>query len=757
MGLKADIVVVNEFSTPYKQGGKQKGSRGGSPGSYVMRYMARQGATEPLAPIRRQRQDVFIQRYMAREEATESLDIENVSQLKSRMKKAQGRGGVAFGYGQVSLSDEALKAASDDVQKLFEQGHTVMKTVLSFDEEYLRTHRLIPENFTPERKGDYRGKLDQMKLRLAIMNGLDRMGRMFYDDLRYVAVIQVDTMHVHCHLAMVDAGKGTLVGDGTQKGKINDRAKTVLRRGIDGWLDEKKHVKHLSSAVGYERRNVTTYVKRWAHQQMLRESLPQFLLACLPTDRRMWRYSSNAKLMRKPNRIVREIVEEALAMPGSPYPEAMARVQKYANHRRKSEGLSKREWQRLVDQGRERIIERGVNGVYALLRALPQDALRIKTPMLDVMSLDYEDMAAKVAEGAATKKPGAQGARSADDLIGFGFRLRSYSSRLEHHIERRGHFRAQAKNWEAAEAAGATSAGSKAMYRLYLEEEQYHARVAAKYRQLLSFLPASAQWQPWVDEVTQYGEKLLSLESLRRDQSLRKMKDPAEAERMGVEIYGQNGGALMSIGDKESLDELDRRIQAMRQTHGRRVDELRMKLAASGLKLEPGEKPGQLKAVVGAEFPFEQVKTLDLHHMKFDFAQDVAVGPRGRQAFVEWSKRRTRALHEAIEFLESTGQAGAVVSLPVGDIEQMGQLANTYEQGAVVLPSEVKALARRREIARRSKTVPLGVKLQQELQARIGAEAKLAAGELEQGLERQSEPSVNPSGRQSQDAADIVR
>src|SRR6218665_1340523 len=168
MGLKQDIVLVNEFSTPYKQNGQQKGSRGGTPGSYVLRYMARPGATESLAPIRKQRQDAVIGCHMAREQATESRDIGSIPQLKHTMRKAQGRGGVAFGYGQVSLSDEALKAASSDVQALFEAGHTVMKTVLSFDEEYLRKHKLIPDAFVAKRKGDYRRKIDQMNLRVAI-------------------------------------------------------------------------------------------------------------------------------------------------------------------------------------------------------------------------------------------------------------------------------------------------------------------------------------------------------------------------------------------------------------------------------------------------------------------------------------------------------------------------------------------------------------------------------------------------------------
>ncbi|HEU5223073.1 MAG TPA: relaxase MobL [Candidatus Lumbricidophila sp.] len=727
MGLKQSIVVVNEFTVPLpgkRGGGGSTGTRGGTPGDYVLRYMARNNATESLAPIRRQRTDVFIERYMAREAATEALDIEDVSTLKRQMKKAQGQGGVAFGYGQVSLSDQALKAASKDVQRLFDSGHTVMKTVLSFDEEYLRKHKIVPEGFVPQRKGDYRGQIDQMKLRFAIMNGLDRMGRMLYDDLRYVAVIQVDTMHVHCHLAMVDAGPGAKASDGTQRGKIGDKAKSLIRRGIDSWLDEKQQVKHLSSAVGYERRNVTTFVKRWAHQQMLQESLPQFLLACLPADRRLWRYSTNAKSMQKPNRIVREIVEEALAMPGSPYPDAIARVQKYANYRRKNDGIDQVEWDRIVEQGRQRIIERGVNGVYGLLRALPSDALRIKTPMLDVMGLDYEDMAAR----AATKTNQKSG-NYEDDLIGFGFRLRSYSSRLEHHTGRREHFHHQAKTWETANSIGAATPESQAMHRFYLEEEEYHARVAAKYRELLKFVPASTEWQPWVNDVTTYGQKLLSLESLRKDQSLRKMKDSQAAERLGRDIYGQSGGALMSFGDKASLAELDRRIGEMRKNYSVRVDELRMKLAASGLRLEQRDDSGELSATVGPEFPFEEVKALDLHHMRFDFARDVEVGTRSRRSFMGWAKRRATALRDALRYLRGTGQDAEIASLPVQDIDQMQRLAQSFEAGSTALPSEVSALAQRREAAKRSKTVRLGAKLQRQLHERIAEEARSVAVE----------------------------
>lgn len=719
MGLKQDVIIVNEFSVPLPSGSKKKGSRGGTPGEYVTRYMAREMATESLAPIRRQRTDDFIVRYMARENATENLEVRDRRTLKRKMAAAQGEGGVAFGYDQVSLSHEQLHAASADIQRLFDRGHTVMKTVLSFDQEYLRKHKIIPEDFVCEKRGDYRGHIDQMKLRLAVMHGLNRMGRMLYDDLRYVAVIQVDTEHVHCHLAMVDAGRGSLAPDGTQRGKISARARSLLRRGVDAWLDEKQTVRHLTSAVGYERRNVLTFVKRWAHQQMLRESLPQFLLACLPEDRRQWRSSSNHPSMRKPNRIVHQIVQEVLDRPGSPMTQAMEGVREYADHRRKAEGLKPEAWQQLVDVGEGRILERSVNAVYALLRQLPEDALRVRTPMLDAMGMDYEELAQRVHANED----------ETEDLVGFGFRMRSFATRLEHHASQRQHYHEQVRAWEAADDQGRAAAASKAVYDFYVEEEEYHARVASKYRKFLAFTPPTAEWYKDWSEVAEYGERILSLESMRRDQSLRKMKDPTEAERLGREIYGQPGGRNVAQGDENSMRILEERVRRMRATYAGKLDDLRVVLASKGLKLSITSDPatGRDEATVtpGAEHPFEEVKSLDLHHMRYDFSRDVEVGSRTRAAFVDAARRRTEALDAAMEYLVASGQEDAIDELPVSDVRSMSQLAQAIvaDPNSMLL-SQVAELARVRAIARRSKTVSLSTDLAEQLTEHVDRAAR---------------------------------
>ena len=726
MGIKQDIVVVNEYTVPTPGGG---GSRGGTPGQYITRYMARDLATETVTPIRRTRVDDFITRYMARADAVDTPGLRDKHTLKQRMAEAQGDGGVAFGYGEVSLSHDQLKAAAADVQRLFEEeGKTVMKTVISFDQEYLERTGIVEPGFKVGRKGDYRGNIDQMKLRMAVMRGMDRMGRALYDDLRWVAVIQVDTEHVHCHLSMVDAGEGTVMPDGTQKGKLPARGISLLRRGVDSWLDEKQQVAHLSSAVGHERRNVITYVKRWAHQQALREALPQFLLATLPADRRLWRLDTNRKEMAKPNRVVRELVSEVLDRPGSPMAEAMGAVHDYANHRRDTEGLSAQEWAALVDEGRARVIERGANAVYAVLRQLPARELVVRTPLLDVMGMDYEDLAARAASG-----------KDEDDLVGFSFRLRSYASRLEHHSTEQQAMHEEVRRWEAADEAGVASPGSRALYLWWLEEEEYQAACADKYRSFLPFTRALPGWEDKWAKVLDYDERLTSLEAMRSDATLRRTKDPSQAERIGLEVYGQRGGSLVSLGDDASLARLAARAEAMAERREAMVADLRSDLSQAGLVLEVEEDGETARAVPGTQRDFEEVKGLDLHRMGFDFSHDVEVGRRSRDAFVEAARRRQDALDGAVAYLEATGQHEAVDTLPRGEVASMSRLADELEgQDRPVLRSEIARLAAERASVRRSRTVRLGAGLVDAVEQEAAREVGAALPGL---LEDQAEPS----------------
>lgn len=663
MGLKQSIVVVNEFSVPT---GNKSGTRGGTPGDYVLRYMARSGATEDITPVRLDDADAYITRYMARKEATEKYD--SVGRIKQGMRDAQGLGGVAFGVtgkddiGDVSMSHRKVKRVSKDIQHKFEDGKTVMKTVLSFHLDYLRKMGIVEEDFEPHQKGDYRGNIDQMKLRLAIMEGMKKMGRGF-DDLEYVGVIQVDTMHVHCHLCIVDKGRGRLMDNGEQKGKLSEQDRRVLRRGVDMALDDMHPVRMLASSVAYDRRNARCFIKRFTHKTMAQNGAPQFLLACLPDDKNLWRASTNRKEMQKANAITREYVEQALAEPDSGYDLAMRQIGKYAEERANREDLSEKEQRQLIASGRERLIQDCMNGVYAVLRTVPDEMRQVRTPMLDTMSMEYADMAA-VADS--------------DPMLEFGFRLRSYSSRLKHHRRERHKYHDAVKEYEAARDDGQVSPESKPLYDFYKVEEEYNAMLMAKYRHFLKFLPPEDSYQEDFDELMNYREKMINMLHMTQDMGMSRRSE-ASAEDYGRRVYGMHGGRFMVTNPSV----LNGRLDAMADTYKKMSDDFEIRLEDDGMFLESDEHSARV--VKEPAYEFDMVKALDIHHLGYDFPYDTPISKLNVDIFVRMARKREEAFAGAKTYLEQSGQADAMKELPVRDIELMTAMADRLEQRPLLL------------------------------------------------------------------------
>lgn len=257
MGLKQSIIIKSEY-TNNARSKPGKGSRGASPGAYVMRYMAREDATEVLAPVKHDyNSDKFI-RYISRSEATENLKNKDDDLLtdddaygsplvlKHRFRKMDKLSGRAFGSRGISLSQRELEDSSESIQESFDEGHSVQKIILSFTEEYLRETGVLDEDFRHKGRGSYKGYIDQLKLRDAISRGVSEMtktGR--FEDPEWVGTIQIDTSYVHSHIALVDKefSDFRMCDDRADRGKINEREKKSFRKGINYGLEEMKDLK----------------------------------------------------------------------------------------------------------------------------------------------------------------------------------------------------------------------------------------------------------------------------------------------------------------------------------------------------------------------------------------------------------------------------------------------------------------------------------------------------------------------------------
>ena len=646
MGLKQSIVVVNEYTVKNKGGG---GSRGGTPGDYVLRYMGRDGATE--ASVTSQLAlDNYVQGYMARDTAAEAAGGGYEPQPRHRHR----RDGVAFGGKNASMSHDELVRSSKDIQAAFDSGKTVMKTVISFDEAYLRENGIIPDDFVFEKRGDYRGNIDQMKLRYAIMNGMEHLGH-DYDDLRYVGVIQVDTAHVHCHLAMVDMGSGQIAQDGTQRGKIAAPTIAKLRRGIDLYLDEQKEVQFMASAAGLDRREMQTAMKRYTYEQVLLYGAPQRIMTALPDDQRQWRASSNARNMRQANKICRDYVESIFAKPDSGISGAMDNIRRYADARQRREGLSEEERLELVTNGREKLVQNCMNSVYATLRQVPKDSRSTSTPFLDAVAVPMPVPSHK------------------NDVQDFVYRSSAYQSRFKKHRDEEKRFDSFAKDYEKAQETGMTDPAAQALYEYFLVEREYQAKCAGKYGQMLFLAEPDDDYADEYVRVADEARRLNAMQEFMKDSSVRGMK-AENAEAYGQERYGIYGGRF-GVLDR---DYFQRRVDKYAAKYESDAESLRQRLAPSGLSIEENGD-GTVKITKKPQYPFEDVKGLDLHDIRGDFSGTLEFSGDVRMAYMDMARRRIEAYDKACAYLDASGQGALKGAFDTQDIRAMRNVLETLE------------------------------------------------------------------------------
>ena len=647
MGLKQSIVIKNEY-TNNANSAPGKGSRGASPGQYVMRYMAREDATEVLAPVRVQDNDMhgFI-RYMMRDSATEQLkqspDV-SVLELKHRFRHVDKQSGRAFGSDGLSLSHEELTGASESIQSAFDDGHSVQKIVLSFTEDYLRETGVIDETFTHKGRGSYKGQLDQLKLRQAITEGMTALTREGqYEDPLWVGTVQLDTSHVHAHIALVDQAfsDARMMTDGADRGKITAREKHQCRKGIHAALDDMVDLKHYNKQTMLERQNVVGYVKAYSYDRLHTHTSLQLLMASLPKQKQHWRYGTNRKSMQHSNDLAKTYVEDLFTRDpeGTGYTRAMASIDRYATAYQQLHGSTDRETDTVREEGYRRLIERSVNGLYDELKQVDNRTRLVRTPMIDVQASSDDDLSHAL-----------MSSEQGDDLTGFELRVRGYKYREATHKQQAQTFHDLSSEFDTAYDEGFVDHTALVMRQFYEEERLYHMKLVDKYRY---FFPYQNK-----DDVAKQQRHLPTYTQLVDDFHTLNREDRVEVADYQREVRQYTFDCFMD-GLATS-----REWEAVTASHREGSVSTDTPLV---LPFEPRPRQELLDAAL-----FNDVKALDIHHLGLDFyGKDGTVSDRNKQAFVNATHMRASFADGAEHYVTSTGQSLDVLDEARLDIEAM--------------------------------------------------------------------------------------
>lgn len=643
-GLKRSIVIKNQFTI---RGSDGEGSRGSTPGAYVERYMGRGEAIEPCLPVARTSPYEYLQRYAARKEAVDAAP--DLSSARESAEASGEKDGVAFSTDSISLSEREFKHISRRIQDIYDAGSPVLKCVLSFDTDYLKENDLVPKSVRVRDKGDLRGKVDQMRLRTAICEGMNSLSHRF-DDLVWVGVLQFDTMHVHAHLALAEGdleGERRLRHDGEHRGMLNVDEMRILRNGIDRSLDLTHQLPYLSAEISSQRKNVRSFVRRFAADELTRSGDMQLILAALPADARVWRAGTNRRDMRRANELARDFVQRAFANPESGYADVESDIRRYARERAEREGAGSRRERELIERGLARVEDECVNGVYAEVSAWSHRP--VHTRPIDVMASDIAEAAQLARES---------------DADAFMYRLRTFGGRMVTAREKRREAHRARRDWEQRHRADQAAETSRPAYEFYLAEEAYQTQVMCKYQSLFPLALLGEEDDDAIERLRRAHQRRVGMESLAVDERIIGMS-PHEAEAYGWETYQVRGGEWLV----RSPAVFASRLEAARDREQYAYEEARFTLAGSGRVLTMDDDAMSVR--MGTLLSFESVRGVDLHRLGYDFESAMPVGEQVLQQFRNATRTRARTVEAAAEYFRKSHQESVISHLPMQEVASM--------------------------------------------------------------------------------------
>jgi len=338
--------------------------------------------------------------------------------------------------------------------------------------------------------------------------------------------------------------------------------------------------------------------------------------------------------------------------PDSGYNKIQRSIHNYAETRREREGLDDEAYKALIRNGEKRVEDECVNAVYGMLQNISRRDRNTHTPMLDLMAMPAQDIA-----------------KDADEFGEFTYKLRSYSTRLDYHKKEREKAHAIVESYETAKKAGQISEDSKPVYDFFKFEEEYNEKLMCKYQHFLHFLPPSDKYQDELDEILDYRKKLGDVEGMFYDKTIKRMT-AKNAEDYAERVYGQRGGKYMTF--EPSI--IETRLEHMRETLEKKDKDFAFKISVDALSIDTSaETPVFVRDI---KYDFDDVKALDIHHLGYDFSQNMTVSRKNADIFIETARKRAELAQAAREYLINSGQRSELENINMRDIRLMSKIAD---------------------------------------------------------------------------------
>lgn len=714
---KDSIVVKNQFTTKYKAG------YGSTVGVFFAKYINREDATESLLPNTTNDLESILLRYDNRKQITKSAirGKYDLSYLHEHLSDKSG--GRAFSNEKISLSSDDVVVLSQMLQDLWSDGHTVQKMVVSFRLDYLKDLNIVPQDLKINKRGDYKGHVDQLKLRLALQNTLKDFTKDYVNPV-YVGAIQLDTLQVHAHILIVDncdlSKSNRLVkrdGIWQERGKYRQSELNNFKTTLNYQLELSKDAKSFYLQPVLEHENIYNNMSTLTSRYYSTDIQLQRILLSLPKDKDLWYMACDDKSMIYPKKLVSEYVDDSIKT----YDKALHFDELYNKLRTKALKM-KRPLQYLQQQVNKVKTKLGDSVLSTLKNVVDTVTTATRSNFLKFQARSNNE----IKRFAEVTKNG---------WVKFNYKLDKFKNRLKKHLDSFDDYSQQIAVFDLEAQTNNVSDEAYDLRNYYEIQRDYHAALVDKYHYFLPYTFAQGnlsdyqkrqeqlnqKYEVLINDLQNRGELVLAevneniAHSLLNDNSLSafvntrlsndttigqqllsKLKDKRYTysddfieyisllEKSDIRYTGLS--SFLGIEDKLSIHKLDSSIKI--EDYLREANLLSLECFKEGLISYDRVINNRLKAFDDdltkgvSQIRFNQVKAYDLHDLRDDsflstFGKFI-VSDNNILAYENVVRQRFQATSLAADFLNQLGDDDKL-------IQAQAQLKELQEQSKLVL------------------------------------------------------------------------
>ena len=687
MAINQRVVIRSQFGA----------KAGDTPGNYIQSYTSRTNATEGLTPYTDHQRvadffKAFYDRNQANREVVESVgDREDLTEANDRVTPQSAR---LFGSQGLVYSKDDMAQAIERTQRAMDKDHVLITPVISLTHDYLKEYGVVdPDLLQPQAGENYKGQVDQLKLRRGMTAGMEAMTEaMGFVSPEWTGAIHLNTQHVHCHVTLIETApmdqlpnkrfaksplrrfeeteegtrkevpltdpKGKILFENLgERGKIWKRPKAVFRQGLSReLLLLKDHTPYLSKDNPHEGMAKTFEgVLELSNSKLSRQAMRVHYH--LPEDPEKWVYPSEDPAMGESQTQAEAFVDilvndHPLALGVDRYRDDLHQVS------RRLAGDSGGQ-DRLKDQALDDLQAILINRLYDNLKKVQvvEDAEPLPEDTQDHFymhemtyhnGLKYSVLSDRMLDDLL-----ADSTDSEDDFhanhrgLALERRLRRYPERLRDSQRDYQWFDQLDREYQHFKMQGQTAPESQVMQDFYQVERDYHQDVRDKYRYLLMNRPLP---QAQVDGVIYQLPKGGQGSESPRDYLNRVDWEPwldryggVLTTRQGVGTIPEDlppavGGFIASLNTPQQKGVVDvvTRVSELGYQYHARSEEV-------------------------SKDRFDAVKYVDLSDMVGDLNadQDSSIHPHYVDQFKDRNHLRQVASRKALRYLEATGQGGS--------------------------------------------------------------------------------------------------